>query len=165
MKKFSIMYLLLLLIFSSTGETKAMASAIWPAKQSSEQWSVEIDKSKQTENSIQGHSPTYSLQVTNIGDDVVFAKVHMFRNAPGSATKYALFDHPRPAKKEHAKEDHKKHFAKRKAMMEQLNSGKPLQFPNFSITGTATEVEVEIIWAQKGSEGKLMKERFIFPAK
>ncbi|MBK5480825.1 hypothetical protein [Peribacillus sp. TH14] len=45
-----------------------------------------------------------------------------------------------------------------------MNDGMPYQFKNFLLAEKATEFEVEIIWTQKGSEGRPLKVTFTFTA-
>lgn len=45
-----------------------------------------------------------------------------------------------------------------------MNDGYPYRFSNFLLAEKATEFEVEIIWTQKGMEGRPLKETFTFTA-
>ncbi|WP_289317019.1 hypothetical protein [Peribacillus sp. NJ4] len=45
-----------------------------------------------------------------------------------------------------------------------MNDGYPYKFSNFVLAEKATELEVEIVWTQKGSKGRPLKETFTFTA-
>ncbi|MFB5284475.1 hypothetical protein [Peribacillus sp. Hz7] len=160
-KVFAICLLSLLFISSTTLETAALTFDKLPTKRTTKQWSVQVDEAKQGKGLIKskkGIFHTYSLKVDNIGKDVLSAEIHMFRNEPNSTTKYALFGCP------NEKDCNKDHFERSISLARQLNDGIPYQFHNFALAEKATELEVEIVWTQKGSEGRPLKERFIFTA-
>ncbi|WP_236712711.1 hypothetical protein [Peribacillus muralis] len=82
----------------------------------------------------------------------------MFRNEPNSTTKFALFGCA------DEKECNKEHFERAISLAKQMNDGYPYKFSNFLMAEKATELEVEIVWTQKGSEGGPLKETFTFTA-
>lgn len=45
---------------------------------------------------------------------------------------------------------------------ESLNDGSPLKFNHFMLADKASELEVVIIWTQKGQEGRNLKQTFKF---
>ncbi|MCP1096652.1 hypothetical protein M0L17_23100 [Bacillaceae bacterium OS4b] len=158
---FAICTLFLLNIVAPTLETKALTFDKLPTKQTSKQWSVQVDKADQGKGLVKpekGKFHTYSLEVDNIGKDVLSAEVHMFRNEPNSTTKFSLFSCP------DEKECNKEHFESAISLADQLNDGYPYRFSNFLLAEKATEFEVEIIWTQKGMEGRPLKETFTFTA-
>ncbi|WP_235815167.1 hypothetical protein [Neobacillus vireti] len=68
-----------------------------PTKQTSDQWSVQVGKAMESENSViseKGKFHTYSLKVDNLGDEIASVKINMYRNEPDSKTKYSLFGCP-----------------------------------------------------------------------
>ena len=83
----------------------------------------------------------------------------MYRNEPGSKTKYALFACP------DEKDCNQDRYDQSISLAEQLNRGMYYGHSNFLLAEKATELEIEIIWTQKGSEGRPLKETFIFTAK
>ncbi|MCF7624520.1 hypothetical protein L3139_22785 [[Brevibacterium] frigoritolerans] len=87
------------------------------------------------------------------------AEIHMFRNEPNSTTKFALFGCPpdNPCREIDTDEQ-------AISLAKQLNDGYPYKFSNFLLAEKATELEVEIVWTQKGSEGRPLKETFTFTA-
>ncbi|AOH57465.1 hypothetical protein ABE28_024260 (plasmid) [Peribacillus muralis] len=153
--------LFLLNIVTPTLEAKALTFDELPFKQTSKQWSVQVDKADQGKGLVKpekGKFHTYSLEVDNIGKDILSAEIHMFRNEPNSTTKYSLFSCP------DEKECNKVHFERAIFLAKQLNDGYPYRFRNFLLAEKATELEVEIVWTQKGSEGRPLKETFTFTA-
>lgn len=82
----------------------------------------------------------------------------MYRNEPNSKTKYALLGCPNEKDCNQDRHNQSIYFAK------QLNDGIPYEFANFLLDEKATELEIEIIWTQQGSEGRPLKETFIFTA-
>ncbi|MFB5281033.1 hypothetical protein [Peribacillus sp. Hz7] len=164
MKKiFAICLLSLLFISSTTLETEALTFDKLPAEQTTKQWSVKLDKAKLGGTGLvkskEGNFHRYSLKVDNIGEDVLSAEIHLFRNQPNSKTKYALFGCPDQT------DCNKNHFEQSVSLAEQLNEKIPYQFHSFLLAEEASELEVEIVWTQKGSEGRPLKERFIFTSK
>ncbi|MGE8082141.1 hypothetical protein [Peribacillus loiseleuriae] len=133
-----------------------------PTKQTTKQWSVQVGEVEQGKGLVKPEKEklhTYSLKVDNIGTDILSAEIHMFRNEPNSTTKFALFGCP--GEIDCNKDDYERAIS----LAKQLNDGIPYQFDNFPLAEKATELEVEIVWTQKGSEGRPLKERFIFTAK
>ncbi|MFE4243839.1 hypothetical protein [Peribacillus butanolivorans] len=148
-------------IVAPTLEAKALTFGELPTKQASKQWSVQVgqaEKGKGLAESKKGEYHTYSLEVDNIGKDVLSAKVYMYRNEPNSTTKFALFGCP------DEKECNKEHFERAISLAKQMNDGYPYRFSNFLLAEKATELDVEIVWTQKGSEGRPLKETFTFTA-
>ena len=130
-----------------------------PTKQTTKQWSVQVDVAEQGNESIKpkkGTFDTYSLRIDKLGNDVLSVEVHMFRNEPNSTTKYALFGCP------DENDCNKEHFERAISLAKQLNEGIPYQFANFPLAEKATELEVEIVWTEKENAGRPLKERFIF---
>ncbi|MEH6945041.1 hypothetical protein [Bacillus sp. JJ722] len=160
MNKLCTIWLLILIIqLSIVGESKALTLDKLPTNQTSKQWSVTIGEAEEDENlakPITGKFHTYSLKIDNIGKDVLSAEVNMFRNEPNSTTKYSLFGCP------DEQECDKGHFEESFPLAKQLNDGFPYTFSNFLLAEEATELEIEIIWTENGSEGRHLKERFIF---
>jgi len=158
---FTISTLLFFIIGTTTLETKALTFIDLPVKQESKQWSVQVGEAEQGNGLAKpekGKFHTYSLEVDNIGKDVLSAEIKMFRNEPNSKTKYALFGCPGEI------DCNKKRFEKAISLAKQLNAGMPYRFTNFILAEKATELEVEITWTQKGNEGRPLKETFIFTA-
>ncbi|XHU85492.1 hypothetical protein GW626_18340 [Peribacillus muralis] len=154
--------LFLLNIVTPTLEANALTFDELPTKQTSKQWSVQVgeaEKGKGLAKPEKGKFHTYSLEVDNIGRDVLSAEVHMFRNEPNSKTKFALFGCPdgHPCRKI---DTHEQAIS----LAKQMNDGYPYKFSNFLMAEKATELEVEIVWTQKGSEGRPLKETFTFTA-
>ncbi|MGM0924180.1 MAG: hypothetical protein ACQEWW_23770 [Bacillota bacterium] len=154
---------LLFLFFVSTSlETKALTFDELPTKQTSKQWSVQVGEAEQGKGLVKpekGKFHTYSLEVDNIGKDVLSAEIYMFRNEPNSTTKFSLFGCPadHPCRKLDTYEE-------AISLAKQMNDGYPYKFSNFLLAEKATELEVEIVWTQKGSEGRPLKETFTFTA-
>jgi hypothetical protein len=154
--------LFLLNIVAPTLEAKALTFGELPTKQTSKQWSVQVgkaEKDKGLAESKKGEYHTYSLEVDNIGKDVLSAEIYMYRNEPNSTTKFALFGCPpeHPCRKLDTDEQ-------AIALAKQMNDGYPYRFSNFFLAEKATELEVEIVWTEKGSEGRPLKETFTFTA-
>lgn len=160
-KILTICLLSFLLQFLIVSESKALTFDTLPVKQYSKQWSVTIGEAEDDENfakPVKGKFHTYSLKIDNIGQDVLSTEVNMFRNEPNTTTKYPLFGCP------DEQECNKGHFEESFALAKQMNDGFPYTFSNFLLAEKATELEVEIIWTENGSEGRHLKERFIFSA-
>ena len=162
MKKIFLVCLLSILCMPlTTLEANALTFDKLPIKQTSKQWSVQVGEAKQGEDlakPVKGKFHTYSLKIDKIGSDVSTTEVYMYRNEPNSKTKYALFGCPDEKDCNQDRYDQSISFAK------QLNNGIPYEFSNFLLAEKATELEVEIIWTQKGSEGRPLKETFLFTA-
>ncbi|WP_350299087.1 hypothetical protein [Peribacillus frigoritolerans] len=153
--------LFLLNIVPPTLEAKALTFGELPTKQTSKQWSVQVGEAEQGKGLVKpekGKFHTYSLEVDNIGKDVLSAEINMFRNEPNSTTKFSLFSCP-------GEEDcNKNNFEEAISLAKQMNDGYPHKFSNFLLAEKATELEVEIVWTEKGSEGRPLKETFTFTA-
>ena len=162
MKKIFLVYLLSLLCMPlTTLEATALTFDKLPIKQTSKQWSVQVGEAKQGENlakPVKGKFHTYSLKIDKIGTDVLTMEVNMYRNEPNSKTKYALFGCP------DEKDCNQDRYDQSFSWAEQLNHGLSYEQANFLLDENATELEIEIIWTQKGSEGRPLKETFIFNA-
>ena len=162
MKKVFLICLLTFLCMSPAAiETSALTFDKLPTKQTSKQWAVQVGEAKQGEDLAKpekGKFHTYSLKIDKIGTDVSTMEVYMYRNEPNSKTKYALFGCPDEKDCNQERYDRSISYAK------QLNDGIPYEFVNFLLAEKATELEVEIVWTQKGSEGRPLKETFIFTA-
>lgn len=152
--------LFLLTIFSTTIETKALTFDKLPVKQTSKQWSVQIDKADQGKGLAKpekGKFHTYSIDVNNIGKDIFSVEINMFRNEPNSKTKFSLFSCP------DGNECNKDHYELAKSSAKLMNNGIPHHGANFLLAEKATELEVEIIWTEDSS-GRPLKETFTFTA-
>lgn len=142
-------------------ETNALTFDELPINQTSNQWSVQVGEAQQggdLAKSEKGKFHTYSLKIDKIGTDVLTMEVYMYRNEPNSKTKYALFGCP------DEKDCNKERYDRSISFAKQLNDGIPYEFANFLLAEKATELEVEIVWTQKGSEGRPLKETFTFTA-
>ncbi|OIK06056.1 hypothetical protein BIV60_27420 [Bacillus sp. MUM 116] len=158
--KLTTLALILLFVISIAIETQALSFNKLPIKHSSKQWSVEVAEpghGKELVKSEKGKFNTYSLEIHNIGKDVKSVEVFMYRNEPNSTTKYSLFGCPDGEDCTEGRVEHANFLAK------QLNKGIPYRFENFPLAHKATELEVEIIWTQKGKKiGRPLKETFTF---
>ncbi|MCY8856543.1 hypothetical protein [Bacillus atrophaeus] len=148
--------LLLLLFFV---QTKSQASSFneLPFKQKTDQWSVELSEAKNEKKFAslkKGEYKVYSVEIKNIGKEAATADIQLFRDDPNSITKYSLFGCP-DEKCEKQSEDSR-------ALAESLNDGSPLRFKHIMLADKASELEVEIIWSQKGQEGRNLKQTFKF---
>ncbi|WP_285766949.1 hypothetical protein [Peribacillus sp. SI8-4] len=149
----------LLYIIALDPEAKALTFNELPTKQTSKQWSVQVGKAEKGNGLVRpekGRFHTYSLEVDNIGKDILSAEIYMFRNEPNSTTKFALFGCP------DEKDCNKESFERAITLAKQLNEGYPYKFSNFLLAEKASELEVVIVWTQKGSEGRPLKETFTF---
>ncbi|MGM0879253.1 MAG: hypothetical protein ACQEWV_32620 [Bacillota bacterium] len=152
--------LFLLILVPSTIETKALTFEELPVKQTSKQWSVQIDKADQGKGLAKpekGKFHTYSIDVNNIGKDVFSVEINMFRNEPNSKTKFSLFGCP------DGHECNNNHYEIAKSSAKRMNNGFPYHGANFLLAEKATELEVEIIWTEDSS-GRPLKETFTFTA-
>ncbi|WP_394234205.1 hypothetical protein [Niallia oryzisoli] len=163
MKKLSLFCLLSLLCMSlTTLEATALTFDKLPIKQTSKQWSVQVGEAEQGEDlgkPVKGEFHTYSIKIDKIGTDVLTTEVYMYRNEPGSKTKYALFGCP------NEKDCNQDRYAHSISFAEQLNGGGFYKHANLPLAEKATELEIEVIWTQKGSEGRPLKETFVFTDK
>ncbi|MCY7753352.1 hypothetical protein [Bacillus haynesii] len=131
-------------------ETKALTFEELPVKQASKQWEVQIGKAEAGNGMAKpekGAFHTYAVEIKNIGHDVASAEIFLYRNEPNSSTKFSLWNIPH----ENAV-----------SLAKSLNDGSPVKHRNLLLAENATELEVDIIWTEKGSEGRPLKESFIF---
>ncbi|MCY8020910.1 hypothetical protein [Bacillus licheniformis] len=131
-------------------ETKALTFEELPVKQASKQWEVQIGKAEAGNGMAKpekGAFHTYAVEIKNIGHDVASAEIFVYRNAPNSSTKFSLWNipHENPV-----------------SLAKSLNHGSSVKHRNLLMAENATELEVDMIWTEKGSEGRLLKETFIF---
>lgn len=159
MNKFFVILLSLAFVLGSSIQVHALTFDTLPKVQKSNQWSVQVGEAKQGKDLAKpekGKFHTYSLKIDKIGTDVLTMEVYMYRNEPNSKTKYALFGCPDEKDCNQERHERSISFAK------QLNDGVPYEHANFLLAEKATELEIEIIWTQKGSEGRPLKETFVF---
>ncbi|WP_406590375.1 hypothetical protein [Bacillus atrophaeus] len=148
---------LLILLFFVQTKTQASSFNELPFKQKTDQWSVELSEAKNEKEFAspkKGEYKVYSVEIKNIGKEAATADVQLFRDDPNSITKYSLFGCP-DEKCEKQSEDSR-------ALAESLNDGSPLRFKHIMLADKASELEVEIIWSQKGQEGRNLKQTFKF---
>ena len=131
-------------------ETKALTFEELPVKQASKQWEVQIGKAEDGNGMAKpekGAFHTYAVEIKNIGHDVASAEIFVYRNEPNSSTKFSLWNipHENPV-----------------SLAKSLNHGSSVKHRNLLMAENATELEVDMIWTEKGSEGRLLKETFIF---
>ncbi|AAU24337.1 hypothetical protein SFC27_16330 [Bacillus licheniformis] len=131
-------------------ETKALTFEELPVKQASKQWEVQIGKAEAGNGMAKpekGAFHTYAVEIKNIGHDVASAEIFVYRNEPNSSTKFSLWNipHENPV-----------------SLAKSLNHGSSVKHRNLLMAENATELEVDMIWTEKGSEGRLLKETFIF---
>ena len=161
MKKIFLVYLLSLLFMLSTAiEATALTFDKLPKKQTSNQWSVQVEEAEQGEDLAKpekGKFHTYSLKIDNIGKDLSTAEIYMYRNEPNSTTKYSLFGCP-----DENAECNQNHYERATSLAKQLNDGVSYKQFNFLLAEKATELEVEIVYTEKESPGRPLKETFIF---
>ena len=121
-----------------------------PVKHASKQWEVQIGKAEAGNGMAKpekGAFHTYAVEIKNIGHDVASAEIFVYRNEPNSSTKFSLWNipHENPV-----------------SLAKSLNHGSSVKHRNLLMAENATELEVDMIWTEKGSEGRLLKETFIF---
>ncbi|MBU8801433.1 hypothetical protein [Bacillus licheniformis] len=131
-------------------ETKALTFEELPVKQALKQWEVQIGKAEAGNGMAKpekGAFHTYAVEIKNIGHDVASAEIFVYRNEPNSSTKFSLWNipHENPV-----------------SLAKSLNHGSSVKHRNLLMAENATELEVDMIWTEKGSEGRLLKETFIF---
>ncbi|NLS39886.1 hypothetical protein EYH65_05600 [Bacillus subtilis] len=134
----------------------ALTFTVLPITQKTDQWSVKVSEAKNAKEfaeSQKGEYQVYSLEVKNVGEKAAAVDVQLYRNDPDSITRFSLFGCPdencdKP-------EDHK-------MLAKSLNDGSPLKFNHFMLADKASELEVVIIWTQKGQEGRNLKQTFKF---
>ncbi|PAV35023.1 hypothetical protein CJD29_14460, partial [Bacillus licheniformis] len=127
-------------------ETKALTFEELPVKQASKQWEVQIGKAEAGNGMAKpekGAFHTYAVEIKNIGHDVASAEIFVYRNEPNSSTKFSLWNipHENPV-----------------SLAKSLNHGSSVKHRNLLMAENATELEVDMIWTEKGSEGRLLKE-------
>ncbi|WP_059103521.1 hypothetical protein [Shouchella shacheensis] len=154
---------MLLIMLATIGTTEAVALTFeaLPTAQESQQWKVTIDESERDPRLTESEREefdTYALDIRNIGEEVHAVEVRLFRNEPGSTTKYSLL--PCPGEENCHRDQHSEALA----LAEQLNDDLPYQFDNFPLAVKATELEVEIVWEAIENEDRPLKETFLFDA-
>ncbi|MBZ5751315.1 hypothetical protein [Metabacillus rhizolycopersici] len=153
-----VMFILLVSLYF-TVPTHALTFDTLPVKQTSEQWSVKVGEAEETKDGAKpekGKFHTYSLRINNIGEDVNSVEVNIYRNEPGSTTKYSLVGCP------DEKDCHPNRYEEAMGLARQLNKDNPYLFRNFLLAEKATELEVEIVWTSKEHPGRPLKETFVF---
>ncbi|MFB0635238.1 hypothetical protein ABE060_01690 [Bacillus rugosus] len=149
--------LLLVLFFVQTKTQASSSFKELPIKQKTDQWSVELSEAKNEKGFAspkKGEYKIYSVEIKNIGKEAATADVQLFRDDPNSITKYSLFGCP--------EEKCEKQSEGSRALADSLNNGSPLRFKNIILADKASELEVEILWSQKGQEGRNLKQTFKF---
>lgn len=157
--RFVVILLFLVFVLGSGNQAYALTFDTLPKVQKSNQWSVQVGEAKQGKGLVKpekGKFHTYSLKIDKIGTDVLTTEVYMYRNEPNSKTKYALFGCP---DEKDCKQDR---YELSISFAEQLNRGAPYEHANFLLAEKATELEVEIVWTEKESSGRPLKETFLF---
>jgi len=150
------------LLFAFTfvqSKAHALTFTVLPITQKTDQWSVEVSEAKDGTGFAspeEGKYNVYSLEVKNIGKEAAMVDVQLYRNDPDSITRFSLFGCP--------DENCVKQKEDAKTLAESLNDGSPLRFNHFMLTEKASELEVVIIWTQKGQEGRHLKQTFKFTA-
>ncbi|MCM3116322.1 hypothetical protein M3610_13540 [Neobacillus sp. MER 74] len=161
-KWFLALAFLCILVTEPSFQAKALTFDHLPTKQTSKHWSVQIGKAIESQGSVKpekGKFHTYSLNVNNTGEDVISVKVNLYRNEPGSKTKYSLTGCP------DEKDCTQNSYEQALVLAKQLNEKMPYVFQNFLLAEKATELEVEIVWTQKENPGRPLKETFVFTQK
>lgn len=151
------------IVFTAVGFTfcqskaHALTFTVLPITQKTDQWSVKVSEAKNVKEFARpqkGEYQVYSLEVKNIGGKAATVDVQLYRNDPNSITRFSLFGCP-DENCDKPKEDSK-------MLAESLNDGSPLKFNHFMLADKASELEVVIIWTQKGQEGRNLKQTFKF---
>ncbi|WML45459.1 hypothetical protein [Neobacillus sp. PS3-40] len=145
-KLFTVLAFLCVLTIGQSFQAHALMFDHLPKSQTSKQWLVQIDKTKDDKDSVKpqkGVFDTYSFNVRNIGHNVDFVKVQAFRDAPNSKTKFALFSENKPTS----------------VMIEK--KGQNFNFSVFPLWVKAKELEIVVTWKEKGIDREL-KETFLF---
>ncbi|QOR67316.1 hypothetical protein IM538_04025 [Cytobacillus suaedae] len=162
-KWISVLAICCIFVIGPSFKAKALTFDQLPTKQTSTQWEVQVGKAiESSEDSlkpVKGKFHTYSLHVNNIGDDVFSVKINMYRNEPGSKTKYSLTGCP------DEKDCNQKTHEPEMGLAKQLNEKVPYVYNNFPLAEKATEFEVEIVWTQIENPGRPLKETFVFTQK
>ncbi|MBL3646929.1 MULTISPECIES: hypothetical protein [Bacillus] len=158
MKK--VLFFLYVILFAFTfvqSNAHALTFTVLPITQKTEQWSVEVSEAKNAKEFAapkKGKYNVYSLEVNNIGKEAATVDVQLYRNDPDSITRFSLFGCP--------DENCVKQIDDAKTLAESLNDGSPLRFKHFMLADKASELEIVIIWTQKGQEGRNLKQTFKF---
>ncbi|MCY9269923.1 hypothetical protein [Bacillus licheniformis] len=118
-------------------ETKALTFEELPVKQASKQWEVQIGKAEAGNGMAKpekGAFHTYAVEIKNIGHDVAWAEIFVYRNEPNSSTKFSLWNipHENPV-----------------SLAKSLNHGSSVKHRNLLMAENATELEVDMIWTEK----------------
>ncbi|WP_394542852.1 hypothetical protein [Priestia aryabhattai] len=131
--------------FSMAINAHALTFDQLPATQKSDQWSVEIDKVKNSQpddmKPKKGVYQTYALTIQNTKNDASDVKVELFRDEENTTTKYGIVKTDRETLSK--------------------NDEHPFHFANFPLAEKAKELEVVITWKEKGSD-RNYQERFTF---
>ncbi|MFP7233954.1 hypothetical protein SFC70_18900 [Bacillus subtilis] len=155
-----LLFFLCILIFAFTffqSKAQALTFTVLPITQQTDQWSVKVSEAKNVKRLAKpqkGEYKVYSLEVKNIGEKAAEVDVQLYRNDPDSITRFSLFGCP--------DENCIKQKENSKTLADSLNDGSPLRFKHFLLADKASELEVDIIWTQKGQEGHHLKQTFTF---
>ncbi len=156
----NVLFFLCVLLFSfhfAQPKTYALTFSVLPITQKTEQWSVQVREAKSVKGLARpkkGVYHVYSLEVKNIGKEAATVDVQLYRNDPDSITRFSLFGCPN--------ENGINQIEEAKTLAQSLNDGSPLRFNHFMLANKASELEVVIIWTQKGQEGRHLKQSFTF---
>ncbi|KAF1680011.1 MULTISPECIES: hypothetical protein [Bacillus] len=135
----------------------ALTFTVLPITQKTEQWSVEVSEAKKVKGFAkrdEGRNHVYSLEVKNIGAEAAAVEVELYRNDPHSITRFSLFRCPG--------ENCVQQKMDEKTLAASLNNRSPLRFNHFMLADKSSELEVVIMWTQKGEEGRRLKQTFTF---
>ncbi|WP_243549733.1 hypothetical protein [Priestia megaterium] len=147
MKKYLFLFSLAVMLFvlHSNIQAHALTFNQLPNTQSSDQWTVEIDKVKSNDphaiKSKKGVYKTYSLAIKSIKNDASDVRIELFRDEENSTSKYGIVHSERETLNRDDKE--------------------PFYFANFPLSEKAKKLEVVITWKEKGSD-RNYQERFTF---
>lgn len=147
MKKYLFLFSLavILFVFNSNIKANALTFDQLPNGQKSKQWTVEIDKVKDSDQrdikSKKGVYQTYSMTIKNNKNDASDVRIELFRDEENTTTKYGIVNSERETLNRDDKE--------------------PFYFANFPLSEKAKELEVVITWKEKGSD-RNYQERFTF---
>ncbi|MGW5891907.1 hypothetical protein [Priestia megaterium] len=138
----------LVFTFSTSINAHALTFDQLPTTQKSDQWTVEIDKVKNSQpddmKPKKGVYQTYGLTIQNTKNDATDVKVELFRDEDNTTTKYGIVNTDRETLSK--------------------NDEHPFHFANFPLSEKAKELEVVITWKEKGSD-RNYQERFTFTQK
>ncbi|TPF16798.1 MULTISPECIES: hypothetical protein [Priestia] len=147
MKKYLFLFSLAVMLFvlHSNIQAHALTFNQLPNTQSSDQWTVEIDKVKSNDphaiKSKKGVYQTYSMAIKSIKNDASDVRIELFRDEENSTSKYGIVHSERETLNRDDKE--------------------PFYFANFPLSEKAKKLEVVITWKEKGSD-RNYQERFTF---